>query len=137
MAQQGSPHRTQRGHASLAQAVSWLGALVLATFAGLQFNDPDPAVWVAIYAAGSLCCAMSARSRLAWQWPAALASVAVVWALTLTPAVARAPLGDVFGGRGMMAPGIEDVREMMGLFMLASAMVAVALVERRKATGKA
>ncbi|HJT73435.1 MAG TPA: transmembrane 220 family protein [Chitinophaga sp.] len=32
-------------------------------FAGLQYNDPDPYVWMPIYLFGAVCCYLAARNR--------------------------------------------------------------------------
>lgn len=32
-------------------------------FAGLQYNDPDPYVWMPIYLYGAVCCLLAARGR--------------------------------------------------------------------------
>ena len=32
-------------------------------FAGLQYNDPDPYVWMPIYLYGAACCALAARGK--------------------------------------------------------------------------
>jgi len=46
----------------------------------------------------------------------------LVWCATLVPVAIGAPLEDVVGGRGMMAPGVEELRECLGLAIVAGAM---------------
>src|SRR5690349_12664071 len=58
-------------------------------FASLQFNDPDPARWVAVYGAAALVCLRTATGRPAPRAALVLALVTLGWAAALAP--------DVFG----------------------------------------
>jgi hypothetical protein len=55
------------------QRVLWGGAALWVLFAALQFNDPDPGVWIFLYAMTALYTAASARgvmprsAALAWS----------------------------------------------------------------------
>ncbi|MVT09741.1 transmembrane 220 family protein [Chitinophaga tropicalis] len=37
--------------------------ILFIVFAGLQYNDPDPYVWMPIYLFGAVCCYLAARKR--------------------------------------------------------------------------
>ena len=88
--------------------------------AALQYNDPDPVQWMAIYLAAALACALALVGRL-WRWYAVgVAVVAAVWAATLAPEViGHVAPRDLFGERGMLTPRVEEAREMLGLLLVA------------------
>lgn len=37
--------------------------ILFIVFAGLQYNDPDPYIWVPIYLFGAVCCGLAARGK--------------------------------------------------------------------------
>ena len=87
----------------------------------VQFNDPDPLRWVAVYGAAALCC-------LAWErrWgpprlPAALAVLAGVWSVVLLADIpADVALGRSLTEWQMKVDGSELVREVGGLAFVAT-----------------
>jgi hypothetical protein len=107
--------------------------LLLFTFgAAVQFNDPDPARWIAIYALAAVACLFSLLRRLHWTLPTLICIVALVWAATLARhVIGRVPFGDMFGAFEMKNVGIEESREMYGLLIIAAWMAVLALRARR------
>lgn len=111
--------------------------LVLCVFSVLvQFNDPDPAAWVAVYVAAGLVAFLSLRARLPWLVAAIISALTLVWAFTIAPRViGNVPFADMFGAFEMRNTGIEESREMYGLLALgiytASAAVRAAVLSRR------
>lgn len=98
-------------------AASAFAALFL--FAALlQYNDPDPVAWVAIYLAACMSCLVTAFRRTDWELSASVAGVALVWALTLLPEAARVPLAHLFAAWEMADERIEVAREMYGLLAI-------------------
>ena len=95
--------------------------------AALQYNDPDPVRWMAIYLAAALACALALARRL-WRWyPVGVAVVAAVWAATLAPGViGHVAPRDLFGERAMLTPRVEEAREMLGLLIVMVWMVVLA-----------
>ena len=86
----------------------------------VQYNDPDPLLWMAIYALAAAIAFMSMRSRLVWQAGAAVTGIALLWAATLAPEViGKVRFLDMFGAFEMKNLGIEQSREMYGLLMIA------------------
>jgi hypothetical protein len=114
---------------------SGLMALLLAFAASVNFNDPDPVRWVAIY---GIACAVSIATAIAGGVPAAvsalIAAIALVWGLWLA---ARVPSLEVythmFDEWEMKSPTIEEAREACGLFIVAAWMAVVAAVAWRGA----
>jgi len=106
--------------------------LVLFTFSVIvQFNDPDPFRWAAMYGIAAVACALSLAGRLPWWLPVAIAAVALVWAATLAPRViGKVPFLDMFGAFEMQNVAIEESREMYGLVLIAAWMVVLAVRTR-------
>jgi hypothetical protein len=110
-----------------------LGALFLLG-AVVQYNDPDPVRWAAIYLAAAMACVLAALGRGHWATPVAVGVVAAVWAATL----ARSVLGQVapselVGAWEMKDARVEVGREMYGLLIIAAwmAVIAIAALRRR------
>lgn len=98
-------------------AASAFAALFL--FAALlQYNDPDPVAWVAIYLAACMSCLVTVFRRTDWELSAAVAGVALIWALTLLPQAARVPFVQLFSAWEMADADIEVAREMYGLLIV-------------------
>ena len=47
----------------LVKSVNIIFALLFLTAAILQYNDPDPYIWIPIYLYAAICCALAARKR--------------------------------------------------------------------------
>jgi hypothetical protein len=91
-----------------------LGAVV-------QYNDPDPLLWVAIYLAASLASFGRAMGRLPRAVPAVVGLMALGWAATLAPQVlGRGEFTSMFGAWEMANTDIEMSREFWGLIMIAA-----------------
>src|SRR5262245_7830346 len=93
----------------------------------VQYNDPDPIRWMAIYGAAMICCILFAMHKLPKWLPLTVAGVALIWALTIPPSFwnKQIPMGEVFSMIHMIHPGVEEVREMLGLLIVAGWMIAL------------
>ena len=99
----------------------------------VQFNDPDPVLWAAIYAAAAVACGLELRRRTPLALPAGIALVAVVWAATLAPRViGKVNFMSMFAEFEMANTGVEESREMYGLLLIAIWMIAVATAVWRR-----
>lgn len=91
-------------------------AAIFLFFAALQWNDPDPAFWMAIYGITALACASNAFVRM----PAVLGVFAVLgsllYAVYLWPAE-YSGLWDTMDGN----PGVEEAREAIGMLIVCAA----------------
>jgi hypothetical protein len=116
--------------------LSWVNGLLALGFAAaavVQWNDPDPAGWMAVYGGAALCCLLHGRARWAWIAAAALGALALAWAAALFLAI-EGPVapGDVIRPMMKMTGGAtEEAREAIGLALVASWMVALVLFQRR------
>jgi hypothetical protein len=106
--------------------------LVLFTFSVLvQFNDPDPFRWAAMYGLAAVASALSLAGRLPSWLPVAIAAIALAWAATLAPrVVGDVRFLDMFGAFEMQNVAIEESREMYGLVLIAAWTVVLAVRTR-------
>lgn len=119
--------------------MSALFAVLFAWAAVLQWNDPDPLVWAAVYGAGAVASALGAAGRLAWPFAATVSAIALVWAGVLATrtvgVVDFARLFDSFEMKGDLR--IEEAREMVGLLIVGGWNAVLAWVARREAGNRA
>lgn len=87
----------------------------------LQFNDPDPIQWIAIYtAAAALSLAMAMRRRVPRSLTIVVAVVAIVWAAFIAfGGPAASEYGHMFDAWEMKSPSVEEARETSGLVIVA------------------
>jgi len=98
----------------------------------LQYNDPDPLRWMAIYGAAAVVCLLALRRRLRRWMPLVVGVVALAWAATLAPGVVgRVSPRDLFREIPMGSTAIEEGREMGGLLIVAAWMLVLLISARR------
>lgn len=104
-------------------------ALMLAMFAlsvVVQYNDPDPIAWMAVYGAAAVLCGLELR-RAASQWAAlVLGLAALAWAGYIAFRVHDVPLGALVAAWEMKEVRVEEAREMYGLTIVGVWMLAIA-----------
>jgi hypothetical protein len=122
-----------RGDASIRQRVARPGIVLRrgAGKIGVQYNDPDPLGWMAIYLAAAISCAMAVSGRPWWVLPAITAAIAAAWSVTLMPAGLPVPVADLVGAWEMKDERVEVAREMYGLLIVASVCASVAWTQWR------
>jgi Transmembrane family 220, helix len=87
-------------------------AVLFAFAAAVQYNDPDPLQWMAMYGLAMLACGLALAGRLPRLLPALAGLGALVWAGTLAPGVVeRVSLGELFQSYGMLSTAVEEGRE--------------------------
>jgi len=89
--------------------------------AALQFNDPDPIQWIAIYtAAAVLSLAMAVRRRVSPSLIVVVAVVAITWAAFIAfGGPAASEYRHMFDAWEMKSPPVEEAREASGLVIVA------------------
>ena len=116
------------------RVVSGVMALLFAFAVAVQYNDPDPAVWMAIYGAAMVFAGLAAAGRSVTAGAAVTGVVALGWAGWLAPrVVGHTSFADMFGHMGMIDVHAEEGREMIGLLLVA-AWMAVLVAGRRRLT---
>ena len=102
--------------------------------AAVQYNDPDPLVWMAIYVAAGTACVLAAMRQLRWWFPAVIGAIALVWAATFMPAVLpNVRIAQLFAAWEMANTRVEEGREMYGLLIIFAYMALLAVTHRRRA----
>jgi hypothetical protein len=112
---------------------AWIVANVVAIgtfllFAALQINDPDPWLWIPIYAVPALLSGLALAGRLPRWAPFVVAPLAVLATLPLLPTGIHADPGKVVSDMGMHAAGVEEAREAIGLLLIAAWCVVLGVV---------
>jgi hypothetical protein len=100
----------------------------------LQYNDPDPLRWLAIYASAAVASILYVLGRLRWYIPVLIGLIALAWAATLASSVwGLVSLSQLFEAWEMANPTVEEGREMYGLLIVASwmAVLVIATMKRR------
>ena len=102
----------------------------------VQYNDPDPYVWMPVYGAAAVACALELAHKLRWWFPTLVGIGSVGWAATIAPHVfGRVPFLEMFSAWEMKNTGVEESREMYGLLIVAVWMIVLAFANRRPAKG--
>jgi hypothetical protein len=113
--------------------LAYVMAALLATCAVLQYNDPDPARWMAIYGAGALLSA-ALPGRRAAALPAVLVGLAALaWAAYLVHRTwGEIGLADLTGRMSEKGGAVEEGREAGGLALMGAWLVAAGALRRRR-----
>ena len=110
------------------RAIEFVFALLFLFGALFQYNDPDPLRWMAIYLAASVSCFLAGFNNIGWQFPAAVAAIALVWALIWArQAFPNVRVGEMFESWEMKNVRVEEGREMYGLLIIFVAMTLLAI----------
>jgi len=108
-------------------------ALLFFFGAAVQWNDPDPARWMAIYLGAAIACLLTALGRGHWALAALVGAVALAWAATLAPAVlGKVEPTELVDAWEMKDARVEVGREMYGLLIIAAWMGLTVVTERRR-----
>ena len=102
-------------------SVFWV--ILMFVVAGLQFNDPDPVPWVAVYGACGMTWLLRALHREVVFLEMALLGVLIFWMGALSHGVMGlievGSIGDMFASMSDDTPYVELAREFFGLAMTA------------------
>ncbi len=118
----------------------WLNLAVAAVFAWaaiVQYNDPDPMLWIAVYVSGAAMAVLAFAGRYYMPALLLLGAVILFWMGTLAGGVqdflAQGDSGLLFAGMSPERPYVELTREFLGLsLILASVLVYLGLARRAK-----
>jgi hypothetical protein len=106
-----------------------LMAVVFVVFAVLQYNDPDPYLWIPIYLYAALLSVLYYRGRVSRTLLLVSAALFLAGAIYMWPAVWEG----VELQNGMKTANIEFGRESLGLGLIFVTLVIYALTLRRSA----
>lgn len=95
--------------------------------AAVQFNDPDPLRWVAIYCATTLIAGLAVFMRFYVPLIVFTLVVCLAWSLYLMPSVfelfLRHEPRELLSGMSPDRPYVEEARESLGLLIAATALL--------------
>ena len=111
-------------------------AVLFLISAALQFNDPDPLRWAAIYGAAGFACLAAGRFRYSWPLPTGVGLLALLWAAWLSPNLPQVRLRDLSRSMHAETPSIELGRELLGLFIVLGWMVFLVVVSLRERSSR-
>ncbi len=98
----------------------------------VQYNDPDPARWMAMYGAAAVACGLYAAGRRQWIVPAVVLVIALIWAATLaSAALGKVRFGELFEAFEMKDERVEIGREFGGLVIIAAWMAILTVLTFR------
>jgi hypothetical protein len=104
--------------------------------AALQYNDPEPWRWAAIYVAAAVPCVVALRRTPSWIMPAAVLAWSLIWVSFYVQRNAwSVPLSEAFATWKMQNQQMLEKREMTGLLIVIGWMVVMiiaALANRRR-----
>jgi hypothetical protein len=116
-----------------------LFSLLFLIFAGLQYNDPDPYIWIPIYLYAAALCWLAFRSKF---YPAAyLFGIAIYAAYALylfftedgvLDWIKKHNSENIAGSMKASTPWIEDTREFFGLVILIVVLAVNYIYAKRK-----
>ncbi len=110
------------------KTLSAIFGLLFVLFAALQYNDPDPEVWIPIYGLAAIACFMAYAGVGRWWFFTAMAVMYVVAAMYQWPPKFE---GFLFSEVGMRSMNIEMAREAGGLAICAVIMGLIAVLMRK------
>ncbi|MGH1366068.1 MAG: transmembrane 220 family protein [Calditrichia bacterium] len=103
---------------------SLLLAIAFLIFAVIQFNDPDPMLWVMLYSAAAAVCALDAFGRFEESLTVVMFGVCFATAVFYAPAIAEwltsPDLSELYGEMKAQKPFIEETRESLGALIAAT-----------------
>jgi hypothetical protein len=112
-------------------------ALMFLAFAALQYNDPDPLLWIFIYGAMTVVCTLAVFEIYALKFMLALAAGYIIYLVILFPGVKdwlaspdRSLLFDDLAK--MQYPYIEESREFLGLVICLVVLVVYFFLAKKK-----
>jgi hypothetical protein len=114
--------------AKLWTAANGIMLLMFLFSAVVQFNDPDPVAWMAVYLAAAAVCLVEIRRKTPRWLPMALGVIALVWSGSIAYRVRDVPISALFAEWEMRNLRVEEAREMYGLAIVGVWMLTIVAV---------
>ena len=109
--------------------VNGVMAALMAFAVVVQYNDPDPLLWIGLYAAAcAICLAAAVRGVIPVSPALVVGAVALAWALAVAAGVPAAVYTHMFDAWEMQSATIEEARETSGLLIVAAWMAVLCWV---------
>ena len=118
----------------------WLNRLMVVVFlasAVVQYNDPDPLVWILIYGLAAAASLAAVSWNRAWLLSSVVGVVAIVWSVALVPHFfGKVGFFEISESMTMKSDDVEYAREFGGLLIVAAWMAVVTLVSLKMEKNK-
>ena len=120
------------------RGLNWFMCALFLLSVVVQWNDPDPLQWMAIYGAAlAVCLTVAIRGRVATVAPLLVMIVALVWGVIAMGDVPTAgTYAHMFDAWEMKSISVEEAREASGLLIVAAWMLVIVVAQRRGAGKK-
>lgn len=113
---------------SVVRGLNWLMCALFLLSVLVQWNDPDPVRWMAIYGAAlAVCLAVALRARVPAAAPLLIAVVALAWAIATIDGGRTTGYLHMFDAWEMKSPNVEEAREATGLLIVGVWMLVIAV----------
>lgn len=99
------------------RAIIWFLVVMFVAFAAVQYNDPDPWIWISVYMAAAIMGLAAMHSKLNKYVYVIMALICTVWAVFQWPAQWEGL------GESMLNENTEHAREALGLCICAAASI--------------
>jgi hypothetical protein len=118
--------------------VNWVMVPLFLFAVVVQWNDPDPFRWMAIYgAAFCVSLAVAVRGRIPLAIPMLAGLAALLWGfMTMAAGAPATAYGHMFDAWEMTSASTEQAREATGLLIVAAWMFVVSASQRRRSGGR-
>ncbi len=104
---------------------------VLFIFAAIvQYNDPDSLIWIVTYGLAATVCVLWARTEVSKAVPITLAVVSLIWSALIFPGNTGQA---AFSSFSMQSIEVEEMRESLGLLIIAVWMLILAFIPQKEA----
>ena len=115
--------------------LNWLVIAAFASSAAMQLNDPDPAIWVAIYGMATAAAGLHGR----WTYAVLLAPLSTLCAAAMAWPIRGSfsvvPVWELVQNLGMRTTAVEESRELGGMLLIIGWMIV--LMKRDRLRGRA
>lgn len=111
--------------------LNWIMCALFLLSAAVQWNDPDPVRWMAIYGvAFAICLATGLRAPVPAMAPLLVAAVALAWAVAIIDGGRTTGYSHMFDAWEMKSANVELAREATGLLIAGVWMLVIAVAQR-------
>ena len=114
------------------RSLNWVMCALFLLSVVVQWNDPDPVRWMAIYgAAFAISLAIGLRGRVTALAPLLVAVVALAWAIATIDGGRTNGYSHMFDAWEMKSANVELAREATGLLIVGAWMLVIVVAQRR------
>ena len=113
------------------RGLNWIMCALFLLSVAVQWNDPDPVRWMAIYGvAFAICLAIGLRAPVPALAPLLAAAVALAWAIAIIDGGRTTGYSHMFDAWEMKSENVELAREATGLLIAGGWMLVIGVAQR-------